>query len=43
VTRRDGESAEVPIRDVTRIAQIALLALGVLGGLTAWLYLGRGD
>lgn len=43
VKRGDGSEAELPIRDVTRIAQIALLAIGFLGGLTAWLYLGRGD
>ncbi len=43
VKRSDGSEADLPIRDVTRIAQIALLAIGALGGLTAWLYLGRDD
>ena len=43
VKRSDGGEARLPIRDVTRIAQIALLAIGALGGLTAWLYLGRDD
>ena len=39
----DGSGADLLIRDVTRVAQIALLAIGALGGLTAWLYLGRDD
>ena len=43
VKRSDGSEAELPIRDVTRIAQIAFLAFGFLGGMTAWLFLGRGD
>jgi len=43
VRRSNGSEADLPIRDVTRIAQIALLAIGTLGGLTAWLYLGRDD
>ncbi|GMR11807.1 MAG: hypothetical protein BMS9Abin28_2652 [Anaerolineae bacterium] len=43
VMRSDGSEADLPIRDVTRIAQIALLTIGALGGLTAWLCLGRGD
>lgn len=43
VRRSDGSEAEIPIRDETRIAQIALLSLGFLGGLTAWLLLRRAD
>lgn len=39
----DGTEAVLPIRDVTRIAQVALLAMGFLGGLAAWLLLGRGN
>ena len=41
VTRSDGSETELPIRDVTRIAQITLLGLGLLGGLAAWMFLGR--
>ena len=41
VKRSDGSEIELRIRDATRIAQITLLAFGLLGGLTAWLFLGR--
>jgi hypothetical protein len=43
VKRSDGSETELPIRDETRIAQVTLLALGLLGGLAAWLFLRRGD
>ena len=43
VKRNDGSEADLPVRDVTRLAQFALLAIGFLGGLTAWLFLGRGE
>lgn len=41
VKQSDGSEIELLIRDATRIAQITLLAIGLLGGLTAWLFLGR--
>ncbi len=41
VKQSDGTEADLLIRDATRIAQITLLAIGLLGGLTAWLFLGR--
>ncbi len=41
VKQSDGSEVELLIRDATRIAQITLLAIGLLGGLTAWLFLGR--
>ena len=41
VKQSDGTEVDLLIRDATRIAQITLLAIGFLGGLTAWLFLGR--
>jgi len=41
VKRSDGSEIELRIRDATRIAQITLLAFGFVGGLIAWLFLGR--
>ena len=41
VKQTDGSEIELIVRDATRIAQITLLAIGLLGGLTAWLFLGR--
>ena len=41
VKQSDGTEVDLLIRDATRIAQITLLAIGLLGGLTAWLFLGR--
>jgi hypothetical protein len=41
VKRSDGSETELRIRDATRIAQITLLAIGLVGGLSAWLFLGR--
>ena len=41
VKQSDGTEVNLLIRDATRIAQITLLAIGLLGGLTAWLFLGR--
>ena len=41
VKQSDGSEIELRIRDATRIAQITLLAIGLVGGLTAWLFLGR--
>ena len=41
VKQSDGSEVELLIRDATRIAQVTLLAIGLLGGLTAWLFLGR--
>jgi hypothetical protein len=41
VNQSDGSEVTLLIRDATRIAQITLLAIGLLGGLTAWLFLGR--
>ena len=38
VKRSDGREARLPIRDVTRLAQISLLLLGFLGGLAAWVF-----
>jgi hypothetical protein len=43
VKQGDGSEVELLIRDATRIAQITLLAIGLLGGLTAWLFLGRNN
>ena len=41
VKQSDGTEVDLLIRDATRIAQLTLLAIGLLGGLTAWLFLGR--
>jgi len=41
VKQSDGTEVDLLIRDATRIAQITLLAIGLLGGLTACLFLGR--
>lgn len=43
VKRSDGSETELPIRDETRVAQIALLGLGLLGGLAAWMFIRRGE
>ncbi|MEE9215852.1 MAG: hypothetical protein V3U32_00305 [Anaerolineales bacterium] len=43
VKQSDGKEVALLIRDATRIAQVTLLAIGLLGGLTAWLFLGRRD
>ncbi len=43
VKQSDGSEVKLMIRDVTRIAQITLLAIGLLGGLSAWLFLGRSN
>ena len=43
VKRSDGSEARLPIRDVTRRAQISLLLLGFLGGLAAWVFHDRSD
>ncbi len=37
VQQPDGQETVLPIQDVTRQAQIALLAMGVLGSLLIWL------
>ncbi len=37
VQQPDGQETVLPIQDVTRQAQIALLAMGALGSLLIWL------
>ncbi len=41
VKQSDGSEIDLRIRDATRIAQLTLLAIGLIGGLAAWLFLGR--
>lgn len=41
VKREDGSEIALPIRDATRRAQFAMLGMGLLGGLFAWLVLGK--
>ena len=41
VKQSDGSEIELRIRDAPRIAQLTLLAIGLIGGLAAWLFLGR--
>ena len=41
VKQSDGSEIELRIRDATRIAQMTLLAIGLIDGLAARLFLGR--
>ncbi len=43
VKRSDGTETELPIRDETRIAQVTLLGLGILGTFVAWIFSRRSD
>ena len=41
VKNENGDETALPIRDETRIAQVALIGMGLIGAAIAWLVLGR--
>ena len=40
VREADGRETQLPVRDVTRLAQLAILAAGLLGGWLIWVAFG---